>query len=97
MISRETYLHTDLTKEEMIDKKGTITWYKCKDQLPPTSNKTELGHYSDHVLITDGVSVDKKEFVRTVNETPVGWMGSGIIGFVPTHWAFINLPEPVQD
>lgn len=73
--------------------KGTITWFKCAADLPPTTNKTELGHYSDHVLITDGINVDRREFVRTLKEIPIGWMGSNIIGFVPTHWAYINLPK----
>jgi hypothetical protein len=97
MISTLIQLHTEHVMEEVIKPKGSVTWFKCKDGLPPTTNKTELGHYSDHVLISDGINVDKKEFVRTVNETPVGWMGSNLIGFVPTHWAFINKPEPVQD
>ena len=76
------------TKEQ-----GSITWFRCEDQLPPTKNKTELGNYSDKVLISDGLNFNRREFVRTVNETPVGWMGANINGFTPTHWAYCNLPE----
>lgn len=77
-------------KQELV---GTITWFRCDDILPPTAAKTELSNLSVKVLVTDKVHINTSFYVRLKNDTPAGWLGSNNLGFEPTHWAYINLPE----
>lgn len=77
-------------KSELI---GTIAWFRCDDILPPTAAKSEFTNLSVKVIVADKIHIGTSFFVRTVNETPVGWLGINDLGFNPTHWAYINFPD----
>jgi hypothetical protein len=73
---------------------GTITWYEiAKGELPPVGNDPfhKANNWSDMVLISNakkgviGFGLCTLESGRFSNNNG-NWQ--------PTHWAFINLPQP---
>lgn len=72
---------------------GSITWFKCKNKLPPILREREEDKISTYVLVTDGFELSKTFFHYSLDNKPMYWQPNNF-SWVPTHWAFINLPEP---
>jgi hypothetical protein len=69
---------------------GTITWFRCEDQLPPPSNDPNKSRYSDELFLTDGKFIEKGHYCHSpLNENELPFWTSH---YDPTHWAYINLP-----
>lgn len=72
--------------------KGTITWFKCEDKLPP--KKEQVGNlygYSPIVLVAKGDWFTFGEYCHIPANGEPFWQLKA--KWIPTHWAFINLPE----
>lgn len=68
---------------------GTISWFRCEDQLPPIKHEDYLGKPSEMVLVwgPNGFPI-QTYYVHSVKT----WFSSNNIPFEITHWAFINTP-----
>lgn len=76
--------------EKELSQKGSITWFRCEDQLPPIGEEDLLKkcRWSDMVLITDGKNIAQGFYVYDLqgfSHKEGNWQ--------PTHWSYINYPE----
>jgi hypothetical protein len=67
-----------------------IEWISAEDRLPNIMGTYEWGAESAYVLITNGAHVGYTFFQWFKDGTPQGWYYRD---FVPTHFAYINLPK----
>lgn len=83
-----------MNNTETITAKATITWVSIKwNGYPPaTTDRVDLSKSSDIVLVSDGKWIDFANFIYALDDTPVNWFAHDNLTFVPTHWAYINLP-----
>lgn len=87
MISTLIQLYAEYVMEEIIKPKDAITWYACDKYAPPTAG---MG-CSEYILlcqITTGYICKGRYYegdVRRFIPNTSNW--------IPTHWAFLNLPE----
>jgi hypothetical protein len=87
MISTLIQLHTEHVMEEVIKPKGAITWFPCDEKTPPIE---DFGR-SEYILLCQqrtGYICKGRYYegdVRRFIPNTANW--------VPTHWAFLNLPE----
>lgn len=69
---------------------GTITWFKCENQLPPIKYPDAIGLPSEKVLVWGkGGWPQLSYYVHAADE----WFGSSQFPFTITHWCYINYPE----
>lgn len=75
--------------------KGTIAWFKS-EQLPPVCIEKTFYNYSDELLVIDETGeVGKAKAVFYKGGMLFTWKHHYKGEIKPTHWAFINLPEPL--
>lgn len=87
MISTLIQLYAEYVMEEIIKPKDAITWYPCDKNVPPVDDR--------------GVSEDILLFQETTRYISKGRYYQADVrrfipnasNWIPTHWAFLNLPE----
>ena len=82
--------YLDKVVAEPISLVGSITWFKCEDQLPPIAHEDYMGKPSEKVLVwgKDGFPIQ----TYYVHDAKC-WFSFNNIPFEITHWAYINEPE----
>lgn len=81
----------DVLEGEEKNKEGSITWFKCNEEIPRKDPLLD-GKFSVPVLVTDFYDPEKKVVqTRYCYHRATGQPFWGCY-FLPTHWAFINLP-----
>lgn len=95
MISTLIKLFTEHIMEQYSKPRGTITWFRCEDQLPPPKEFPIYDgvKYSAEVLLINKLKrIKSTSHAFTREGKSIGWILDNP-EFNPTHWAFINLPH----
>lgn len=74
-------------------KTGTVTWFECDEVNFPAAQEDNIYGYSENILLTNGRHIGIGSYCHGFNGATKHWHTSvQETVFIPTHWAYINLP-----
>ncbi|SRR5712692_8816356 len=86
---RQTSIETAFEKGAAWQREQGIDWISINEKgLPPCTIFGSYHEDSVEVLVTDGEKIEKSHY--HLSTTLLGWYG---ISFLPTHYAYFNLPK----